>query len=151
MASLALPYVDEHTTLVDAPREQVWSALVDTLAHTFDRAPAAAYAQVVGCADTASSGPRPLSEGSAFPGFHVTAADVGARLALEGRHRFSAYALLFTLADEAGGTRVRAETRAAFPGVTGGLYRTAVLRSGGHVLGVRRLLRGVRRRAEQQP
>ncbi len=61
------------------------------------------------------------------------------RLALRGRHRFADYALTFLL----DGVSLRAETRAAFPGVLGRLYRTAVLGSGGHRLMTRRLLRQV--------
>ena len=146
MSPADLPHVDEHATLVRAPREQVWAALLETLTSTFSRPPAAAYARLVGCADVRASGP--LVAGATVPGFHVTEADVARRLVLEGRHRFSTYALVLTLADARDGTRLAAETRAAFPGTGGRLYRTALMRTGSHVLGVRRLLAGVRRRAE---
>ena len=150
MTRAELPYVDEHTTLVRASREDVWAALLEAVAQTFSPAPAAVYARLVGCADSTSSGPRPLAPGSTFPGFRVTEAEPATRLVLEGRHRFSRYALTFTLRDADSGTLLAAETRALFPGVAGRLYGTAVLRTGAHVLGIRRLLGGVRRGAEQQ-
>lgn len=95
----------------------------------------------------AASGPRPLAAGSTLPGFHVEVAEPGLELALAGSHRFSEYALIFRLADaSAGRTRLRAETRAAFPGVKGAVYRTLVIGSRGHVLVTRRLLGAVAQR-----
>jgi len=145
----SLPHVDEHSTDVEAGADDVWRALQDALDAAFSRGGAGAYARAVGCADTQASGPRPLATGSTIPGFHVTAAAPGRELLLEGSHRFSTYALGFRL-DPLGPdrTRLRAETRAAFPGATGGLYRLLVIRTGGHVVGVRRLLGAVRRRAQ---
>jgi hypothetical protein len=81
-------------------------------------------------------------------GFAVEVALPGAELRLAGRHRFSVYALTFRLDDlGAGRTRLRAESRAAFPGPVGALYRAVVVRSGAHVVLTRRLLRAVRNRA----
>ncbi|MBC7973361.1 MAG: hypothetical protein H7138_00125, partial [Myxococcales bacterium] len=77
------------------------------------------------------------------PGFRVVEAESGRRLALRGRHRFSRYALTFVL----DGDRLRAQTHAAFPGVRGWLYHTAVIKSGFHRLATRRLLRQVVRAA----
>ena len=74
-------------------------------------------------------------------------ADAGRRLELVGRHRFSRYALVFTLSDDAGGTRLAAETWAEFPGVQGRAYRAAVIGTRGHVVMVRRMLAAVARRA----
>ena len=69
---------------------------------------------------------------------------------LEGEHRFSRYALIFHLDPLPGGrSRVRAETRAAFPGLRGRAYRALVIGTRGHVLAVKRLLRAVRARAER--
>jgi hypothetical protein len=45
-------------------------------------------------------------------------------------------------------TRLRAESRAVFPGVAGGIYRLLVIGTGGHIVAVRRLLASVKRRAE---
>ena len=149
MDAAALPHLDEHAVDVAADRDAVWRALLATLDRSFAGAVASAYARAVGCPDWTASGPRPLDVGSTLPGFRVAAARPGHELVLAGRHRFSTYTLVFRL-DDAGAarSRLRAESRAAFPGVTGAAYRLLVLRTGAHVLGVRRLLDGVRRRAE---
>jgi hypothetical protein len=107
--------------------------------------------RLVGCVDTESSGPRPLATGSAVPGFHVDRADPERELALVGAHRFSDYALVFLLAvDDEGGTLLRAETRAAFPGLEGRLYRTLVIGTRIHVLVTRRLLKATKLSAERR-
>ncbi|MFC8433077.1 hypothetical protein [Streptomyces sp. NPDC057253] len=146
----ALPRIDEHTTLVRADAGSVWHALGETLDQSFGRPRSARYGRLVGVADRTASGPRPLAEGSAFPGFRVAAARPGRELVLVGRHHFSTYALIFRL-DEAGdgSTRLRAETRARFPGPGGALYRLLVISSGAHALLTGRLVAGARRRAER--
>jgi hypothetical protein len=102
----------------------------------------------VGCAPLAASGPRPLAEGSTIPGFRVAVAMPNERLALVGRHRFASYALIFHLeAIGAHRSRVRAETRAVFPGIAGRFYRALVIGTGFHVVAVRRMLAATRRRA----
>jgi hypothetical protein len=128
-----LPYIDEHSATIAVEREATWEALLRVVEGTFS-----------------SSGPRPLAEGSTLPGFHVTAARPPEELALAGSHRFSNYALTFCL-DELGGgaTRVRAETRAEFPGAKGGVYRTLVIGTRIHVLVTRRVLAAVRASAER--
>jgi len=45
--------------------------------------------------------------------------------------------------------RVRAETRAEFPGLQGSVYRALVIGTRGHVLVTRRILAAVQRRAER--
>ncbi|WP_200309121.1 SRPBCC family protein [Streptomyces adelaidensis] len=149
MRRAPLPFVDEHTILVEAPPDEVWRALSEALDRAFSRPAAARYASVVGCADRTASGPRPPVEGSTFPAFRAVTATPGRELALHGRHRFSSYAWIFRL-DPAGPghTRLRAETRATFPGPAGGLYRLLVLGTGSHVRLSRRLLASVRHRAE---
>lgn len=146
-----LPYLDEHATVIAAGVDDVWSALLHSLHRASSRAGARRYARIVGCADCTASGPRPLAHGSTIPGFHVVAAHPGRELVLEGRHRFSSYALIFSL-EHVGLNRTRlvAESRAAFPGLTGTAYRALVVGTRGHVLMVRRLLAAVRRRAERQ-
>jgi hypothetical protein len=105
---------------------------------------------LLGCTDTAPSGPRPLATGSVLPGFHVEAAEPGRILALAGKHRFSDYALILRFDGEGGDpTTVRAETRATFPGVKGNIYRALVIGTRGHVLVTRRLLDGIKQRAER--
>ncbi|MEV0911542.1 hypothetical protein [Streptomyces hokutonensis] len=145
----ALPHVDEHATAVAAGVDEVWRALTETLDRAYSRPGWARYARLVGCADRTAAGPRPLAVGSVFPGFRVVGAVPGGELVLRGSHRFSAYAFVFRLDELAPGrTRLRAETRAVFPGPAGAVYRLLVIGSGGHAAGVRRLLAGIRRRAE---
>lgn len=144
-----LPYVDEHATDIAAGVDDVWPVLIGTLDRALSRPGAAGYARSVGCADCTASGPRPLAEGSTIAGFRVAAAVPGAELRLEGRQRFSSYALIFRLEQvSAGRSRLRAESRAAFPGLGGGVYRLLVVGTGGHVVAVRRLLSVIKRRSE---
>lgn len=149
MQTEQLPFIDEHTTTIAAGVDDVWPALLDVLAGAFSRVGAVAFAHAVGCVDPKASGPRPLVVGSAIPGFRVTAAVPASKLVLEGRHRFSTYTLTFHLeAGGAGESRLRAESRADFPGVGGRFYRLLVVGSRGHVGAVRHMLRVVKRRAE---
>ena len=143
----ALPHIDEHVTIVDADVDTTWAACLRVADASFG--PVGRTARLLGCEDIAASGPRPLTTGSTLPGFHVETADPGKTLGLSGRHRFSSYALIFRLEPNGNGTTVRAETRADFPGIKGGVYRALVIRTRGHVLVTRRLLRAMKRRAER--
>jgi hypothetical protein len=144
-----LPYLDQHATDIAADVDDVWRVLTATLERVFTRTGAAGYARAVGCADRTTSGPRPLAAGSTLPGFRVVAAIPGSELVLEGRHRFSSYALIFRLEPVgAGRSRLRAESRAVFPGLAGGAYRLLVVGTRGHVVAVRHLLSGIKRGAE---
>lgn len=144
-----LPLVDEHSTAIEAGVDEVWAVLIETVDRAFSRTGMASYARAVRCADCTASGPRPLTEGSTMPGFRVVAAVPGTELALAGRHCFSSYTLIFHL-DQRGSdrSRLRAETRAAFPGVTGRGYRLLVISTRGHVVAVRRLLSVMKHRSE---
>ncbi|MDQ0575072.1 hypothetical protein [Agromyces albus] len=149
LAPASLPFVDEHSVAIEADREASWVSLQRVLEATGSSG-FARYARLIRAVDTAASGPRPLSAGSAFPGFHVVTADEPQHLALAGRHSFSDYALIFHLDEVAPGrTVLRAETRAEFPGVHGAIYRMLVIRSRAHVLATRRILSAVKRTAEQ--
>ncbi|TLS39590.1 hypothetical protein FE633_46080 [Streptomyces montanus] len=149
MQIASLPYLDEHATVIAAEVDDVWRSLGETLDRSFSRPGAAGYARLVGADDRTASGPRPPAEGSTFPGFRVAAAVPGRELVLQGRHRFSSYALIFRLEHIGPGrSRLRAESRAAFPGLAGGLYRRLLMGTGGHVVGMRRLLSAIRRGAE---
>jgi hypothetical protein len=149
MDDAALPFVDDHAVTVGAPAAVVWVELVETLDRSFSGLVTGWYVRAVGGLDRDASGPRPLTTGSTFPGFHVVRSVPGRELALEGRHRFSTYALTFRL-DPAGPdrTRLRAESRATFPGVLGATYRALVLGTHGHVVLMRRMLGSIRDRAE---
>jgi hypothetical protein len=150
VASDRLPHVDEHATVIEADLDATWDALTRTVDRSFASAQTARGARVLGCADVAPAGPRPLEPGSAVPGFHVGTADRPHELALLGRHRFSDYALIFRLDDlDSGRTRLRAETRADFPGLKGRLYHAMVIGTRVHIVVTRRLLSAVKHRAER--
>ncbi|WP_459954951.1 SRPBCC family protein [Nocardia sp. IFM 10818] len=75
-------------------------------------------------------------------GFTLDEADPPHRLAAKGQHPFSRYQLTFLLEEvEPGRTRLTAESRAAFPGILGRIYKALVIGSGGHALLVRNMLR----------
>jgi len=143
-----LPHIDEHAIVVDAAPERVWTALGEVL---FRASPPATrmIGRALGVRPLDPSGDA-LALGATLRGFRVARAEPPAQLALEGHHRFSRYALIFRLDGlEGERTRLRAETRATFPGAAGRVYRALVIGTRGHVVAVRRLLRATRRRAER--
>jgi hypothetical protein len=144
-----LPHIDEHSVEIAASPEAVWEALLRVVDGSFGSTATGRAAGLLGCADVSASGPRPLAAGSALPGFHVESAERPRELALAGNHRFSDYLLIFHLDElDSGRTRLRAETRALFPGLKGAVYRTLVIGTRAHVLVTRRLLGAVKQRAE---
>lgn len=149
MESEPLPFVDEHHVDVALASDDVWLLLLESVDRSFGHPVAAGYARLIGCDDTTVSGPRPLGVGSAVPGFHVIAIEPRSRLVIGGHHRFASYTLTFRL-ESTGRQRSRlyGETRAAFPGPGGRVYRALIIGTGGHVVAVRRMLAGVKRRAE---
>lgn len=145
-----LPHVDEHSVEVAAGPDVVWEALLRVVEGSFGTTRTARVARLLGCTDVEEHGPRPLATGSVLPGFHVEAAERPTVLALAGHHHFSDYALIFRSEELPGGrTRLRAETRALFPGLEGRIYRAMVIGTRGHILVTRRLLGAVRQRAER--
>ena len=132
---------------IAAPRERVWEGLLAWVGRPSSAA-ATRFAAAVGCEPRAQSGVAG-EEGSTIVGFRVARAEQPASLVLAGRHRFSRYALTFAIDDLGDGrSRLRAITDAAFPGPAGRAYRALVIGTRFHVLGVRSILAGVRRRAE---
>ena len=144
-----LPFVDEHVVDLTADAGDAWPVVLEAVDRAFAHRAATAYARLVRCEDTDTTGPRPLAEGSTVPGFHVVRLVPGEELVLAGGHRFSRYALTFRL-EPLGPRRSRlhAETRAAFPGVVGGWYRRVVIGTGGHGVGMRGMLARIARRVE---
>jgi hypothetical protein len=144
----SLPRIDEHSTEVAAPPDATWQALVSGVPGAF--AGSARVARLLGCEQTEASG-RQGEEGSTIPGFRVVRTTPPRELALDGRHRFSRYALIFRIDDLGNGaSRLRAETRAEFPGARGSVYRALVIGTRGHVLVTKRMLNSVGRRAERE-
>jgi hypothetical protein len=149
-ATDSLPYIDEHSAEIAAPAAATWDSLLAVAERSFGSDGTSRFARILGCEDLRASGPRPLATGSTMPGFHVAVADPPHELALAGSHRFSRYALVFRVDEEgAGRSRLRAETRAEFPGLKGGVYKTFVIRTRMHVLVTRRILDAVKARAER--
>jgi len=146
--SSELPHIDEHSTGIGAPPERVWDALTRVVSRSSERRAGELFAGALGCEQRRSSGKVP-EPGATIVGFRVAQADAPVELVLEGRHRFSRYALIFRIDDVgAGRSRLRAETKAEFPGPHGRVYRALVIGTRGHVLAVRRILNAVRHRAE---
>jgi hypothetical protein len=146
---LDLPFIDEHAAEVARPPERAWEAVCQTVSNSFGGRSAALLARLLGTAERRPHG-DPTEPGSTITGFRISRAHAPADLVLEGEHRFSRYALIFHLEGLPGGRcRVRAETRAAFPGLRGRAYRVLVIGTRGHALAVKRLLRAVRVRAER--
>lgn len=147
----SLPFVDEHSLTVSASAEETWEALVETLGRGFSNTPPGRLAvRRLGCIPSECRG-EPGRIGSTIPGFIVTRAVAPAVLALMGEHRYSRYALVFRITERIDAPALlSAETRAEFPGRSGTAYRTLVIRTRGHVLATRSLLRGVRRSAERR-
>jgi hypothetical protein len=146
-----LPPIDEHAIEVDAPAEATWDALFPVLEKTLDHPRARRYAVRVDAAVTVAHGDL-HHPGGMLPGFTVIRAIEPVMLALAGRHRYAQYAMVFRI-DLLPGQRsqVRLESRAQFLGRKGRIYRVGVIGTRGHVLFVNRMLRAVRRGAEQSP
>ncbi|MGH7571247.1 MAG: hypothetical protein ACREMK_05330 [Gemmatimonadota bacterium] len=143
-----LPLVDRHGFRTATEPQQVWAALAPTLMTSFGKRRSRAFARLVGCRERRVSRPFLMEEGDTLVGFRVVASRAPEELVLQGEHRFSRYALVFRIGGRDGITAVSAETRAAFPEVRGFVYRTMVVGSGIHARVVRRILQGLRRRAE---
>lgn len=150
MIPAELPFVDEHSIGIDASPEVTWPALVHVTTGAFAGRRGEGVAALLGCEQRASTGAAGRV-GSTIPGFRVADAREPVLLALEGRHRYSRYALAFRVESDGDGSVLRAETRAEFPGWAGRAYRAAVIGTRGHVVIVRRLLRRVKARAEAAP
>jgi hypothetical protein len=115
-----LPYIDEHAIAIGADREDTWAALLRVMCHD------------------------PHDPSTVPVGFVLDEARRPERFALKGRHPFAVYRWVFELdALPEGGTRVRALSWAAFPGIHGKVYRALVIGTGGHRVAVRWTLKRV--------
>lgn len=146
-----LPFIDEHATEIDASPDRVWAAIVSTVRRIPPRLPGWVTA-AWGLDPARGTGDwnEAVTIGDSVPGFTAAAIDPGHTLALQGRHRFASYELRFELKPGcAGRTRLSAQTRAAFPGLAGRVYRAMVIGTGGHRIAVRRILGRIRLTAER--
>jgi hypothetical protein len=132
----ALPYIDEHRIEIAASPDLVWTALRRYLDSLLRRAV-----------------PLGWLLGTEPPGGFAVAREVpNEHLGLAGRHRFSRYLLEFDLTrGTAGTTLLTAWSHAAFPGLHGRAYRAMVIGTGGHAVGVKHMLRAIRRASLEQP
>jgi uncharacterized protein YndB with AHSA1/START domain len=144
-----LPYIDEHSTTIDATRERVWEALVSSLRVSLGTSAPGPLRMALNLTPAEMRGDwrGALHVDDALPGFSITEVSPPERLELSGGHRFSSYKLAFEIdaVDDERST-LRALTWAAFPGLTGRAYRALVIGSGAHKLVVCRLLRNIARR-----
>jgi hypothetical protein len=134
-----LPYIDEHRQRVQGSPDEVWGAVLKVLRRAMSGS--TRFAGLLGCDPRSTSADFQGRPGDTVPGFRVVNAEPGRRLVLQGRHRFSSYELTFHL----DGDELCAESRGAFPGVLGWLYRTAVIGTGGHRIITRGLLKQIAR------
>lgn len=147
---MELPRIDAHTVEVKATPTATWRALIEWISRGSSDPGRERFAGILGCDPLQASG-EPGTVGSTFPGFRVARSEPPRRLGLEGRHRFSDYTLDLGIEDLRDGRSLLTGTsHAAFPGLQGQLYKTAVIRSRAHVLVTKRLLQAVARRAERE-
>jgi hypothetical protein len=144
-----LPFIDEHSTDIAADRAAVWDAALYAFGGSRPGSTTwATGARMLGCDPAEQIGWDSPAVGSSVPGFRVVELDEPRLLVLAGRHRFARYAIVLRIDEVSGGARCKLESRATFPGLHGRLYRAAVIGTRGHVVGVRRILRSIRRAAE---
>jgi hypothetical protein len=91
-----LPFIDEHQLLVSAPARAVWRSLTMQLPRF---AGGEAFAYLLGAEPRRATG-KPLAEGATLPAFAVAEFVPERRIRLTGRHRFSRYAFILTLATQ---------------------------------------------------
>ncbi|MEU3256153.1 hypothetical protein [Streptomyces sp. NPDC006997] len=143
-----LPFIDEHQVRVAASAATTWDALVAHVART-RLGVSSGFAHLVGTEPRGATGTLP-QEGATIPGFAVAESVRQERLTLAGRHRFSQYALIFSLVERPDGTTLSARSHGSFPKLPGVLYRGLVIGSGAHPFLVRRMLRDISRSAERR-
>lgn len=143
-----LPLVDELETVVEASAAAVYLATARRMSHAFELPGGHACSSLLKVLHRGENFTVPPLEGQEANGFVVARAHAPRELVLEGRHRFATYRLSFLIEPlNATRSRLRARTEAAFPGVRGSLYRALVIGSTAHRIIVKRVLRGIARRA----
>ena len=145
----SLPFIDQHAVAIRAQPMATWEALLAVSRGMGGGRPGPRISRALGAFYTEVEG-EPGEIGSTIPGFVVARSIPPAVLALMGQHRYSRYALIFSIVEGPdGNSELSAETRAEFPGFQGQVYKTLVIRSRGHVLATRHILTAVRKRAER--
>ena len=144
-----LPRIDEHCVDVAAPPDLAWDAAAQTLGASLSGPLSGRLARLLGCDPAVMADWEEPDVGSSVPGFRIAVAERPRLLVVSGCHRFSRYGIVFRVVASGDGSRCCAESRAAFPGLHGRLYRLAVIGTGTHRVAVRRLLQRVKRTAER--
>jgi hypothetical protein len=144
-----LPYIDAQDIEIAADGEAAWQALVRVARGSLGGTDhALARALRVDPPGPSGAWSADLEPGVTLPGFAVDRVRRGELLSLRGGHRFSRYRLDFELsAPGPGRSQLAARTWAEFTGLAGAVYRTLVIRTGGHRLVVARMLRQIARAA----
>lgn len=146
-SGIDLPRVDVQGFRTAASPEKVIAALAPTLLKTFGSRRARLLARILKCRERVPSRPFALDPGAELAGFRIESVDE-TRVVISGEHRFASYELVFECGCMIGVTSVNAETRAWFPGVQGFVYKMLVVGSGAHRRVVKRILKGLKTRAE---
>lgn len=134
---------------MDVSAEEAWPVVIVAFTRLATRPAWRAYGKVVRC-EPEGAGGDPATVGATVPGFRVMRCVPPTEWALEGSHLFSRYGLAFRIDPLGDGRcRVRAASRAEFGGPHGTVYRALVIGTGGHVIGVRGILQGIKRQAER--
>jgi hypothetical protein len=128
-----LPFLDEHHRFVRATPERTWAALDDYVVRLAGSSRSLLFLLL---------GTVPRS------GFGIVRTDPPREVVLSGRHRFATYRLIFRVDAEGEHACLRALSYAAFPGLHGWAYRTALMVSTGHRRATQNMLRSVAHRAE---
>ena len=146
---LQLGRIDEHAVVVNASRANTWRALRQSVEASRHGDARRLGARLLGCENTEGNAVPVDRTGATTVGFYVAAVESERRLELAGAHRWSRYALIYSLEEASDrAVRLQAETRAEFPGLSGRFYRLLVIDSRLHVLAIRSTLRSIKQRAE---
>lgn len=141
-----LPFIDEHSILIDADRETTWRALTESFGSSGGKL-FALYGKLISVDPDSNEG-KLDQVGSTRIGFRVSGSKPAQLLELTGRHRFSTYSLTWDITEEPfGKSRLSATTHAKFPGIHGRAYKAAVIDSSAHARVNRRMLEAVGHRA----
>jgi hypothetical protein len=143
-----LPRIDEHRISVDVSADKAWPFVIAVFERLTTRPAWRTLAMALRCKPDHATG-SPDTIGASVPGFRVMRCVAPTEWRLEGEHLFSLYSLTFRITPlDSDHCRVSAETSAVFPGPHGAAYRALVIGTGGHVIGVRRILRRIKIEAE---
>lgn len=139
--SSVLPFVDRFTRVGEVSLLHAWEATQSLIAAILSTRAASLVARALGCLNVTPEKAGALEEGTQLAGFFVAEADSPHRLVLAGEHRLAEYAFIIDLRSfDSGSVRFSIETRAAFKGRAGALYKRLVVESRFHACVMRALL-----------